>query len=86
MCDFSSDLEKFKTPLIEGMQTFKKKWLDIDGDEDSISLEEWVKELSPDACNDLILQIDIEGAEYRNLLAADTSTLNRFRIIIIELL
>ena len=85
MCDFSSDLEKFRTPLIEGMQTFKKKWLDIDGGEDSISLKEWVEELSPDASKDLILQIDIEGAEYRNLLAADSITLNRFRIIVIEL-
>lgn len=85
MCDFSSDLEKLRTPLIEGMQTFKKKWLDIDGSNDSITLKEWVKELSPDASKDLILQIDIEGAEYRNLLAADVNTLNRFRIIVIEL-
>jgi hypothetical protein len=84
MCDFSSDQEKFRTPLIEGMQTFKKKWLDIDGDKDSISLKEWVEELSPDASKDLILQIDIEGAEYRNLLAADSTTLNRVRIIVIE--
>jgi hypothetical protein len=85
MCDFSSDQEKFKTSLIEGMQTFKKKWLDVNGDEDSISLKEWVEELSPDASKDLILQIDIEGAEYRNLLATDSITLNRFRIIVIEL-
>ena len=28
MCDFSSNQENFRTPLIEGMQTFKKKWLD----------------------------------------------------------
>ena len=85
MCDFSSNPEKFRTPLIEGMQTFKKKWLDINGSKDSISLKEWVEELSPNANKDLILQIDIEGAEYRNLLAADSSTLNRFRIIVIEL-
>jgi hypothetical protein len=85
MCDFSSDQDKLRTPLVEGMQTFKKKWLDIDGGKDSISLKEWVEELSPDASKDLILQIDIEGAEYRNLLAADLITLNRFRIIVIEL-
>jgi hypothetical protein len=85
MCDFSSNPRKFKTPLVKGMQTFKKKWLDVDGGNDSISLKEWVEELSPDANNDLILQIDIEGAEYRNLLATDSNTLNRFRIIVIEL-
>lgn len=85
MCDFSSDQDKLRTPLIKGMQTFKKKWLDIDGGKDSISLKEWVEELSPNVNKDLILQIDIEGAEYRNLLAADSHTLARFRIIVIEL-
>ena len=79
MCDYSSDIEKFRTPLIEGMQTFKKKWSDIDGD-NSISLEEWVNELCPDSSKDLILQMDIEGAEYRNLLSTSTDTINRFRI------
>lgn len=85
MCDFSSEPEKFRTPLIDGMQTFQKKWLDIDGSTDSISLREWVNEHSLDSRKDLILQIDIEGAEYRNLLAADSFTLKRFRIIVIEL-
>jgi len=31
-----------------------------------------------------ILQMDIEGAEYETILAADRNTLNRFRIIVIE--
>ncbi|NDC36430.1 MAG: hypothetical protein EBZ48_00045 [Proteobacteria bacterium] len=84
MCDFSSDANKLKTPLIDGLQTFKKKWLDIDNAPDSISLMEWIEELDPEPTNDLILQIDIEGAEYRNLLNASPSTLNRFRIIVIE--
>jgi hypothetical protein len=84
MCDYTSDPEKFKTPIKKG-QTFKKKWLDIDGGDDSITLEEWVKELSPNAGDDLILQIDIEGAEYRNLLHTPDEILRRFRIIIIEL-
>ena len=78
MCDFSSDQDKLRTPLVEGMQTFKKKWLDIDGGKDSISLKEWVEELSPDTSKDLILQIDIEGAEYRN------STCNRFNHLLID--
>jgi hypothetical protein len=84
MCDFSSDVEKFKTPLLNG-QTFKKKWLDVNGDKDSISLADWVNELEPDTNEDLLLQMDIEGAEYRNILNTPTSILNRFRIIVIEL-
>ena len=84
MCDFSSDIGKLATPLKPG-QTFKKKWLDVNGAGDSISLEDWVSELAPDASDDLILQMDIEGAEYRNLLNTPESILRRFRIIVIEL-
>lgn len=85
LCDFTSDIEAFETPLIEGMQTFKKKWLDIDQSEDSISLDDWVEEQCSGEQDDLLLQIDIEGAEYRNLLACKQSTIERFRIIAIEL-
>jgi hypothetical protein len=85
MCDFSSDVEKFSTPMIEGMQTFKKLWLDVDGRKDSISLERWVQELEPNPNQDLLLQMDIEGAEYRNLLGCPETILRRFRVIVLEL-
>ena len=85
MCDKSSDIEKFKTPLKNGMQTFKKKWLDINSENDCISLEEWIDELAPNKEDDLILQMDIEGAEYRNILGTKDKILRRFRIIVIEL-
>jgi hypothetical protein len=84
MCDFSSDINRLETDLIPGIQTFQKKWLDVDGGPDSITLDEWVGTYSP-SDSDLILQIDIEGAEYRNLLALSEDCLHRFRIIIIEL-
>lgn len=82
MCDFSSDLRRFKTPLKEGKQSFLKKWLDVKTGGDSISLDDWVKEKSP--TGDLLLQMDIEGAEYRNLLSVSDETLSRFRIIVLE--
>ena len=84
MCDFSSDVFRFQTPLSLGMQFFEKKWLDVDGAPDSINLNDWVR-ANASASTDLILQMDIEGAEYRNLLAADPEILSRFRIIILEL-
>jgi len=84
MCDYSSDLGEFKTELRSG-QTFLKKWLDVDGGEHSISLEDWVSELAPSPGDDLILQMDIEGAEYRNLLQTPDAVLRRFRIMCIEL-
>jgi len=85
MCDKSSDPEKFRTPLKTGLQTFKKAWLDVTQADDCISLEHWVAELSPAPQDDLLLQIDIEGAEYRNLLQTPAATLKRFRIIVVEL-
>lgn len=82
MCDFSCDVDEFKTPLREGRQTFRKKWLDVTPGEDNISLEDWIRD--HDVAGDLLLQMDIEGAEYRNLLATSDDTLARFRVIVIE--
>jgi hypothetical protein len=82
MCDFTCDVEEFKTPLKLGMQTFVKKWLDVSPGEDNISLEDWLRD--HDAQGDLLLQMDIEGAEYRNILATSDGTLARFRMIVLE--
>lgn len=84
LCDFTSDSSSMTTPLIDGMQTFEKKWLDIHGDPDSISLSEWVQRWNPNPSEDLLLQMDIEGAEYRNLLATPPAILERFRILVVE--
>ena len=84
MCDYSVDVEDLSTPLIEGMQVFEKKWLDIFGNQNDISLQELITKYIPDESKDLILQMDIEGAEYRNILHTIQSTMNRFRIIIVE--
>lgn len=84
LCDFSSDTNKFKTVLIKNMQFFDKKWLDVNNDINSMSLEEWVKKYVSDSSWDLMLQMDIEGAEYRNLLLSPESLLNRFRVLVIE--
>jgi hypothetical protein len=85
LCDASSEESQFATPLKPRMQTFLKKWLDIGGAVNSISLEEWVDGLSETGESpDLLLQIDIEGAEYRNLLHTSADVLDRFRIIVVE--
>lgn len=39
MCDFTSEVSKFRTPLKDG-QTFRKLWLDVNGAANSISLEQ----------------------------------------------
>ncbi len=85
MCDYSSDKALLKTPLIKGMQTFRKCWLEPFDHENGINLAKWVSEESPNAAEDLLLQMDIEGAEYRNILNCAPDLLKRFRIILIEL-
>ena len=84
MCDFSSDIANFKEPLTGG-QTFKKLWLDVDAADNSITLADWVSELAPNTNDDLLLQMDIEGAVYRNLLTVSDDVLARFRIVVLEL-
>jgi hypothetical protein len=83
MCDFTSDAVALQTPLIPGKQFFEKKWLDVFPANDNLDINEWVdKNSTPQS--DLILQMDIEGAEYRNLLNVRDEILKRFRIIVIE--
>lgn len=84
LMDASSDLEQFRTPLVQGRQTFIKKWLMPQDGEDSQSLATWVNSLDPGE-SDLILQMDIEGAEFANLGSAPRQVLKRFRIIVVEL-
>lgn len=63
---------------------FYPKFLDVVDDEQNMRLESLVAEASLRTAEDLILQMDIEGAEYRVLLDASDEVLNRFRIILLE--
>lgn len=85
MCDYSSDISKFKTALIENYQTFDKKFIGNKESDEFISLTNWIEKYSPDTRSDLILQMDIEGNEYSNILCTPDDIIKRFRIIIIEL-
>jgi hypothetical protein len=84
LLDFSSDLEDFVTPLVEGRQTFRKKWLSTDGRENSLSLAEWISLSEVDEGANFLLQMDIEGAEYENLIGSTSRTLEKFSILVIE--
>jgi len=64
------------------MLSFEKKFLGPFTDGDYMSLDFWVKNKAPEG--DLILQMDIEGAEYQTILATPLETLRRFRIIAME--
>lgn len=84
LMDFSSDVENFETPLVAGHQTFRKKWLSPDGGKDSLSISEWVSREEGDVCSNFLLQMDIEGAEYANILQTSSETLDRFLVLVVE--
>lgn len=63
---------------------FYPKFLDVVNDAESMRLETLVAEASKHENGDLILQMDIEGAEYQVLLDASDDVLRSFRIILLE--
>jgi hypothetical protein len=63
---------------------FQPKFIGLSQRDDFMSLPDWVAAADlPDG--DLLLQMDIEGAEYENLLACPPSLVSRFRVICLEI-
>jgi hypothetical protein len=79
MADYSVD----KPPVSHPLFHFEKKFLGLQNDEVFTTLQSWVDRHAPDD-HDMILQMDIEGAEYPVLLSASAETLRRFRTLVIE--
>jgi len=63
---------------------FTKKFVGATSNDDFMTLDEWVTSSLPETGTDLLLQIDIEGAEYEAFLSASDSLMRRFRIIVAE--
>ncbi|QDT14682.1 hypothetical protein CA12_07600 [Alienimonas californiensis] len=75
---------------------FVKKFVGPVPSEQVVTLEGWVndtaddlrtlsEQVGADPAGDLMLQMDIEGAEYTTLLAAPDALMRRFRVIVLEL-
>lgn len=70
---------------LSNFQDFTPAWIGPYSDgEKLISLAQWVEEKG-ESHGDLMLQMDIEGAEFQTLMAVSTDLMKRFRIIVIEL-
>lgn len=82
---FMCDTIDQKPQNLTQYQEFTPAWVGphTDGKE-FISLGDWIKTASKSQ-GDLVLQMDIEGAEFQTLLSLSTSDLLRFRIIVIEI-
>ena len=86
MCDASVRKEDIDSYLIREKQTFVSKYINPYCSSDSIRLPDWLRQLELGKTqNDLLLQMDIEGDEYVNIIDTPSSLLNKFRIIVLEL-
>ena len=65
-------------------KSFQKKFIGPIDDDQHMTLDTWIASLN-EGDGDLILQMDIEGAEYLSILACSESVLKRFRIIVVEI-
>lgn len=63
---------------------FIKKFVGGFGDRTHMTLDQWKHQAIGDYAGDLLLQMDIEGAEFETLLAASDELLGQFRILVIE--
>ena len=82
---FMCDTLDQKPQDLTDFQEFTDGWVGPYSDGNRfISLSDWVKSSSRSK-GDLILQMDIEGAEFQTLLSLSTPELQRFRIIVIEI-
>ncbi len=70
-----------KPPILDHSHEYIEKWLSSNDTDELISLSSLLRKESK---GDLMLQMDIEGAEYEVLLGIPKEDLARFRIILIE--
>jgi hypothetical protein len=61
---------------------FIDSWLGVNDDTSFTTMEKWINNLDPNI--ELMLQMDIEGAEYDILFTLSEKLLQRFRIMVIE--
>ena len=81
-----SHLADFSVEQVPGdikVASFNKKFIGPNSINEFISLEDWINSSSSNN-EDLILQMDIEGAEYASILSTSDNVLKRFRILAIE--
>lgn len=68
---------------LDSSQTFSDGWVGPSNQAGFFTLDTWISK-EHQGSQELILQMDIEGAEYLTLLATSEELLKRFRIMVIE--
>ena len=84
MQTFQIDGSVAQSPLDHERNQFERKDLGIVTRDNVITLDDWVNDKAP-GTSELILQMDIEGAEWLALAQVSEAVLKRFRVIVLEL-
>lgn len=83
---FLADYSVERAPIKHELVDFEKVFLGtVTGNSMFLRLEDWIDKKNVSMESDLILQMDIEGAEWTILADVHPNVLKRFRIIVIEL-
>jgi hypothetical protein len=64
--------------------SFERRHVGAVTDSGTMTLDDWVGRSGAGPGSDLLLQMDIEGAEYETLIAASQGLLQRCRVVIVE--
>jgi hypothetical protein len=80
---FLADYSVEAPPISNSLFDFEKKYLGPKETDIFMTLENWVERKASNK-DDMILQMDIEGAEYGVIFDTGSQTLRRFRILVIE--
>lgn len=82
---FMADASVTQAPVGNPLFDFDPKFLGARTDGNFITLGDWVTEkLGEDGDAEMLLQMDIEGAEFDVLVESDPALLRRFRVMVIE--
>ena len=81
---FLADYSVEKPPVPNELFSFRKIFLGVQTDPTHMRLDDWVLKDAPKD-GDLMLQMDIEGAEWQVLMDASKSCISRFRTMVVEL-
>jgi hypothetical protein len=82
---YLADASVTQAPIEHDLIHFDAKFLGVVDSANTITLDTWVRQYAGTQSGDLILQMDIEGAEWATLLNTSDECLRRFRIIVLEL-
>jgi len=79
---FLADYSVDKPVKDNSLFNFTKKYLGNKNDDQTTRLESWINDNKSD--DEMLLQMDIEGAEYQIILDTPYDTIIKFRILVIE--